>query len=127
MKKLYNLPTDCYNFLLKLSSSQKELLDWLYNAGLLSPDVHQLVPLENSDITEFKDDNEYEWHNAKTDPPKDNIPVLVTYLGIYDKQPYNDEIAYISRGKWRWKSSDENVLVEITHWAELPKYYKNKD
>lgn len=70
------------------------------------------------------------WHNAKTDPPEDNIPVLVAYLGYYDKKPYNDASAYIVNGKWYWKSSEESVLAEITHWTELPKLpkcYKNKD
>lgn len=73
---------------------------------------------------------EYVWHNAKEDPPKDGVPVLVTYLGYYDKKPYNDGIAYIANGKWHWKSDEQEVAVEITHWTELPeipKSHKNKN
>ena len=73
---------------------------------------------------------EYIWHDAKKDPPEDTIPVLVTYLGYYDKKPHDDEIAYIANGKWYWKSDEQEVAVEITHWTELPelpKCYKNKD
>lgn len=81
----------------------------------------------------YKDESKEEenvWHDAKTDPPKDNVPVLVSYLGYYDKKPYNDAVAYIVNRKWYWKSSEESVLAEITHWTELPelpKCYKNKD
>ena len=70
------------------------------------------------------------WHDAKTDLPKDMMPVLVTYLGYYDKKPHDDEIAHIANGKWYWKSNEQEVAVEITHWTELPepsKCYKNKD
>ena len=73
---------------------------------------------------------EYIWHDAKKDPPEDTIPVLVTYLGYYDKKLHDDEIAYIANGKWYWKSDEQEVAVEITHWTELPelpKCYKNKD
>ena len=73
---------------------------------------------------------EYVWHNAKKDPPKDGVPVLVTYLGFYDKKPHSDGIAYIANGEWYWKSGEQEVAVEITHWTELPelpKFYKNKD
>lgn len=79
----------------------------------------------------YKDESkEEEWHDAKEDPPKDSIPVLVTYLEHYDKKPYNDDVAYTINGEWYWKSDDEPVEVEITHWTEfpeLPKCYKNKD
>lgn len=70
------------------------------------------------------------WHNAKENLPEDITPVLVTYLGYYDKKPHDDEIAYIANGKWYWKSDEQEVAVEITHWTELPelsKCYKNKD
>lgn len=70
------------------------------------------------------------WHDAKTDPPKDMTPVLVTYLGYNDKKPYNNEVAYIENGEWYWNCTDDLVKVEITHWTELPelpKCYKNKD
>ena len=73
---------------------------------------------------------EYVWHDAKEDPPKDGVPVLVTYLGFYDRKPHNDGIAYTANGKWYWKSDEQEVAVEITHWTELPeipKCYKNKD
>ena len=76
---------------------------------------------------------EYVWHNAKKDPPKDGVPVLVTYLGYYDKKPHNDEVAYIDNGTWYFRTNSSNVKVEITHWANLPslpnlpKSYKNKN
>lgn len=77
-----------------------------------------------------EESKEYVWHDAKENPPEDNILVLVTYLGYYDKKPYNDDVAYTINGEWHWKSDDEPVEVEITHWTEfpeLPKCYKNKD
>ena len=76
---------------------------------------------------------EYVWHDAKEDPPKDGVPVLVTYLGFYDRKPHNDEVAYIDNidnGTWYFRTDDSKVEVEITHWAELPKLpesYKNKN
>ena len=89
---------------------------------------------------ESKEDIQKEcvWHDAKKDPPEDNIPVLVTFLGYNDKKPYNNEVAYIENGEWHWNCTDELVKVEtdglvkveITHWTELPelpKCYKNKD
>ena len=75
----------------------------------------------------------YAWHNAKKDPPKDGIPVLVTYLGYYDKKPHNDEVAYIDNGTWYFRTNSSVAKVEITHWANLPdlpnlpKSYKNKN
>lgn len=79
----------------------------------------------------YKEESKEEvWHDAKTDPPEDNILVLITYLGRYDKKPYNDDVAYIKNGKWYWNWTDGLVEVEITHWTELPdlpKCYKNKD
>lgn len=80
--------------------------------------VHKNEPKENK------------WHDAKTDPPEDVVPVLVTYFGYYDKKLHNDEVAYIANGRWYWKSDDSEVLAEITHWIELPELPecpKNKD
>lgn len=84
-----------------------------------------ILSLINKDESE-----ENKWHNAKTDPPEDMTPVLVTYLGYHDKKPYNNEVAYIENGEWHWNCTDGLVKVEITHWTELPelpKCYKNKD
>ena len=70
------------------------------------------------------------WHDAKEDPPKDGVPVLVTYLGFHDGKPRNDEVAYIDNGTWYFKTDDLKGEVEITHWSELPKLpesYKNKN
>lgn len=79
----------------------------------------------------YKDESkEYVWHDVKKEPPKDNIPVLVSYLGFIDNKPKNDGIAYIENGKWYWNDANGLVKVEITHWTELPelpKCYKNKD
>lgn len=77
----------------------------------------------------FKEEG-YMWHDAKEDPPKDGVPVLVTYLGFNDRKPRNDEVAYIDDGTWYFRTDNSAVKVEITHWTKLPKLpksYKNKN
>ena len=77
-----------------------------------------------------EESKEYVWHDAKKDPPKDKTPVLVTYLGFHDRKPRNDDVAYIDDGTWYFRADNSKVIVEITHWTELPKLpksYKNKD
>lgn len=58
MKKLYTLSTDCSKVILKLSPSQKEFFDWLYDGGYLTSDVYPLMPFDDSDIIEFKANDE---------------------------------------------------------------------
>lgn len=78
----------------------------------------------------YKEREEHVWHDAKKDPPKDGVPVLVTYLSFLNKEPCNDEVAYIDDGIWYFRTDKSKVVVEITHWTELPelpKFHKNKD
>lgn len=89
-----------------------------------------ILSLIYKDEPKEEEKEEIKWHDAKTDPPEDNIPVLVTFLGYHDKKPYNNDVAYIENGEWCWNCTGGRVKVKITHWTELPelpKCYKNKD
>lgn len=66
-----------------------------------------------------------EWISVKDSLPVAGVPVLVTYLGCYDSQPYCDAIANIKYGDWCWWESydsdnNEKIKVVITHWMPLP-------
>lgn len=66
-----------------------------------------------------------EWISVKERLPEDYIPVLVVYLGFYDRQPHSDLIAIRNRGKWCFYegnpvNNNKEVSVPITHWMPLP-------
>ena len=66
-----------------------------------------------------------EWINVKDRLPKDEVPVLVAYIGINDRKLYADGMANIRYGGWCWYEdyygdNDEKVAVTITHWMPLP-------
>ena len=67
-----------------------------------------------------------EWVSVDDRLPEDNIPVLVTYLGCADQEPFPDDIAKWSieansyNGGWLWRDDDSEVKLKITHWKPLP-------
>lgn len=97
---------------------------------IIEEDFGGSVTIFSLTYKEKSKEEKYVWHDAKEDPPKDGVPVLVTYLEFYDGKPRDDEVAYIDDGTWYFRTDNSAVKVEITHWAklpELPKSYKNKD
>ena len=58
--------------------------------------------------------------------PKNNTPVLVTYIGYNDNKLYSNDTAMWSIefndycGGWRWVLDDSEIIVKITHWMPLP-------
>jgi len=58
--------------------------------------------------------------------PDDGVPVLVTYLGYCDNNPYSDGVAVWKienngyNGGWEWELDGDEVKVQITHWRPLP-------
>lgn len=96
---------------------------------IIEEDFGGSVTILSLTYKEKSKEEKYVWHDAKEDPPKDGVPVLVTYLGFQDRKPYNDEVAYINNGTWYFRTDGTVVKVEITHWANLPnlpKSHKNK-
>lgn len=59
--------------------------------------------------------------------PRDNENVQITYLGIYDRTPYCDGIAYRKSGKWYWALDDSDIVVPITAWKQNCKAYKETE
>ncbi|WP_278951303.1 hypothetical protein [Anaerobutyricum hallii] len=53
--------------------------------------------------------------------------VQITYLGIYDRTPYCDGIAYRKSGKWYWALDDSDIVVPITAWKQNCKAYKETE
>lgn len=97
---------------------------------IIEEDFGGSVTIISLTYKEKSKEEEYVWHDAKKDPPKDGVPVLITYLGFLDGKPRNDGVAYIDDGIWYFRPNNSDVKVEITHWAKLPKLpksYKNKD
>lgn len=52
--------------------------------------------------------------------PEDTYPVLVTYLGYFDKLPKSDMVAMWDDGDWYWYYDESKCKVAITHWMPLP-------
>lgn len=65
------------------------------------------------------------WISVKDRLPKTETPVLVTYIAT-DGEIHSDGVAALLFGPyWYWwegsvEDTDQEVLVEITHWQPLP-------
>ena len=64
------------------------------------------------------------WISVDDDPPEDERPVLVAYLGYNSKKMHCDMIAVWHDNMWcywdGYPCSYEPCNVEITHWMSLP-------
>ena len=66
-----------------------------------------------------------QWVSVEERLPECAVPVLVSYIGYNDGKLHADDVAARVDDWWLWwdgdlASSDERVIVKITHWMPLP-------
>lgn len=70
------------------------------------------------------------WTSVEDDPPEDEKPVIVAYLGYNDKKLHCDMVAVWHNNMWcywyGYPCSYEPCNVEITHWMSLPELPSKK-
>lgn len=65
-----------------------------------------------------------EWRKA-SDPPADEVPVLVAYENAVSGELIADQTAKHYKGRWYWHNGfpiciSTECMVNITHWMPLP-------
>ena len=83
-------------------------------------DAIERLTAENAALREKQ-----QWIPVTERLPECAVPVLVSYIGFNSGELHADDVAARIDDRWMWwdgdlQSSDERVIVKITHWMPLP-------
>ena len=60
------------------------------------------------------------WKYAKGSTfPEDFVKVKIIYKSYYDDELYNDALAYIEDGKWKWANDNSEIKVDVLAWKGI--------
>lgn len=103
----------------------EEIDEWAQKAF-----THQAAAVENLKERERLRAQVPKWTSVEDDPPEDEKPVIVAYLGYNDKKMHCDMVAVWHDNMWcywdGYPCSYEPCHVEITHWMSLPELPSKK-